>query len=159
MTRMTKNIHLQAAALGLAAAMRSMSAPLALTRLPNSDKEAWENSVFSPLASSRAATVLPFMAAGEMVGDKLPFVPNRTNVGPLMGRIGSGGIAGAALFAARNKPVGAGAAIGALAAFVGTFAAFNVRKAAGQKLPLPGWLLGIIEDAGAYALALNVLRD
>ncbi len=155
---MTNKTYLQAAALGVATGMRSMSALLALSR-STSRKKSWKRTIFSVLASPAASALLPVAAVGELIGDKLPMVPDRTDPLPLAGRLLFGALAGAALFTSEKEPAAVGAAMGVLGTLAGTFAAYRVRKAAGQKLPLPGWLLGVIEDALTYSLALRILRD
>src|SRR3712207_6737063 len=51
------------------------------------------------LATPRVATGIAALAAMELVADKLPGVPNRTDAGPLLGRVVAGGVIGAALAA------------------------------------------------------------
>ena len=142
------NIYLQAAGLGVIAGMRSMSAP-ALT----SDHFARHPSLFleaSPLknlASPKTAQVLKLMALGEIGADKLPGIPNRTAPGPLGGRGVSGGVCGAAIFAAAGKPAALGAILGASAAIVSTCATYFLRRRAGEVSKIPDAVLAGAEDA------------
>lgn len=99
------------------------------------------------VASPAVALLLKLMAAGEMVADKLPAIPDRIAPGPLFGRMGAGAAVGAAIFAEERKPLLAGAAIGAGAALAGAFAGYAVRRALTSKLHLPDFVVALAEDA------------
>src|ERR687898_267758 len=91
----------RALGLGAVAGVRSMSAPALLSRAASrSEIEGIEDTLFAFLASPRAARILTVLAIGEALADKLPFSPDRTSVPGLVGRMASGGLVGAALFAA-----------------------------------------------------------
>ena len=48
------------------------------------------------------------LALGELVADKLPFIPSRTSPGPLFGRVVLGALSGATLCAAAGHSVAVG---------------------------------------------------
>ena len=53
---------------------------------------------------SRAATItLSLLALGKMVADKLPKTPNRTDPGPLIFRVFTGGLSGIAICASAHQ--------------------------------------------------------
>lgn len=88
------------------------------------------------------------LAAGEMVADKTPVVPARTEPGPLAGRAVLGGLAG--LAASRSSGRGiriATALVGAGAAAGAAVLAYRLRREAGRRLAVPDPLLGAAEDA------------
>jgi uncharacterized membrane protein len=85
------------------------------------------------------------LAVGELIADKLPFMPDRTRAIPLITRAVMGGLSGAAVCAYRKRNVPLGAALGALAAVGAAFAAFKLRKKLSETLPGP--LVGLAEDA------------
>ena len=51
-------------------------------------------------------------AIGELIADKLPFIPNRTSPGPLFGRIVLGALCGATLCAAGGYSLAVGSILG-----------------------------------------------
>jgi uncharacterized membrane protein len=125
-----------AALVGAAAGLRTFTGPAALAlrgRLPG----------------GRAVAVL---AAGELVGDKTPWVPARTDPPSLAGRTTSGALCGVVL---AGPP---GAAVGALAAAGSTFASYRARRALGELTGLPDPVIGVAEDGVAIAAAALATR-
>ena len=153
------NTYLQAACLGVIAGMRSMGAPaLVSDRLARTPSGAPEGSPLRWLGTAKTAQVFKILAAGEIVGDKLPRTPARTAPGPLSARLLSGALSGAALCAAGGKPPSAGAAVGALGALAGTFAFYHLRRRLGQATGLPDPIVAVAEDALAYGGGWLVLQ-
>lgn len=153
------NTYFQAACLGVIAGMRSMGAPaLVSDRLAHTQPPALERSPLRWLGTDRAATITKFLAAGEIVGDKLPFTPSRIAPGPLFGRVVSGGLSGAALCVAEGKRAGLGAVIGVAGAIAGAYGFYHLRRTLGQKLPVPDPVLGAAEDVLAYGVGWKVLQ-
>ena len=135
LNRPVSNHLADAAVLGVTAGLRAMTplAALALRgRVPGPPALRW---------------VLLAAAAGELVGDKLPMTPARTSPPALVGRLGSGAIAGALVAGP------AGAAIGAVAAGLGSYAGQYGRAALGGKTGLPDPLIAVGEDKLAVGLA------
>jgi uncharacterized membrane protein len=149
----------RAVALGIVAGMRSQM-PLALLALAANQKK------FAPragpplglLRSPIALGVLGLAGIGELIVDKLPFTPNRTEPGSLVGRTISGGIAGAAIGHDRHSAALKGAFAGAVAAGLATEGTYHLRAAAGRITGLPDPLLGAVEDALAIALGAWAIR-
>ncbi len=83
-----------------------------------------------PFWTTKLVTAIVFtvLAAGELIGDKLPNTPNRTAAFPLIARIGFGGLVGA--IAATNLHGSAieGAFLGGISAIAGAFIGFHVRQ-------------------------------
>ena len=81
---------------------------------------------------------------GEMVADKLPFVPSRSTPQGLVPRVG------AAIYAVRaglRKPNAGAYAIAAVAAIATAFAATKAREAIKNNTKIPDVLVGLAEDA------------
>ena len=98
------NTYLQAACLGVVAGMRSMGAPaLVSDHLAHSQSPSLGPSPLRWLGTTQAATITKFLAAGEVIGDKLPMAPARIAPIPLFGRVMSGGLCGAALVSPRRQ--------------------------------------------------------
>ncbi|HSM55730.1 MAG TPA: DUF4126 family protein [Candidatus Sulfomarinibacteraceae bacterium] len=146
--------------LGIVAGMRTMSAPAFVARaISKQDLQPLQGSPLRWLGTPTAAALLKPMAAGELVGDKLPFVPNRTNPGSLAGRMASGALVGATIARLRNGSAGAGALLGAASAAAGAIAAFHTRRALGEKTGLPDALLALGEDALVLALGNSLTAE
>jgi uncharacterized membrane protein len=84
------------------------------------------------------------MALGELVADKLPFTPARTDTLPLLGRIFFGGVVGALTY---PKARLLGAALGALAAAGVTYATYHLRRALTHEVGIPDPIVALAEDA------------
>ena len=104
-----------------------------------------------------AAAVLA--SIGEVVGDKLPIVPDRTRPGPFTGRVAIGALVGAAVYQDADRPVAYGAVVGAMAAAASTPALARARAALGRRTRLPDRAWGVVEDALALALGLLAVRS
>jgi uncharacterized membrane protein len=137
--------------------MRSMAAPAVLGQLARRGALAGVTGPLAIVSGSKFAPAAGVMAVGEFVADKLPFTPNRTAVGPLLGRAFIGGVSGAVICSAQRRPAWAGALIGAAAAVGAAYGAYNLRKDAAEKLRIPDPLVALGEDAlvGALGLALS----
>ena len=136
-----------------------MSAPALLSRAASrGDIEGIEDTPFAFLASSRAARILTILAVGEALADKLPFSPDRISGPGLIGRMASGGLVGAALFAAAERRAVVGAGLGLLAAAAASYPSYYLRVKTQEKFGVPNWALGLVEDALAEGAGLLALR-
>lgn len=105
------------------------------------------------LSSTRITKLFWVAAISEMVVDKLPLTPNRTDPPALIGRTLSGALSGVALSAGRHERREIGAVLGGLAAVVSSFVMMNLRKQIGKSTGLPDLPVALMEDAiilGAY---------
>ena len=147
-----------AAALGTIAGMRSMSAAALLTHeLAERRSPLADTTLGRLLTSERTSPVLTLFAGGEMLADKSSFVPDRTSALPLAGRALIGSLTAAAYAAHRRTPVAIPAAIGGIAAIASTFAAYHIRRLAGERFGIPDRLLGMAEDAIVVAASQGVI--
>jgi uncharacterized membrane protein len=113
--------------------------------------------------TSKLVSVILFtiLAAGELIGDKLPKTPNRTAALPLVARFLFGGTVGA-IVAASLSPgmVGVGALVGGVSALAGAFAGFYARRGLTTRLGLPDLPVALVEDivvVGASVFALHLV--
>jgi uncharacterized membrane protein len=143
--------------LGVASGIRS-SIPLALVaRAGTNDVIALRGErPFELLTRRHVANVLMLAIPGEIVIDKLPFTPKRTDLGPLVGRMILGATAAGAAAAGEGESIPVATGVGALAAAWGSFAATGARLALDQR-GATDILVGLFEDALAIALALSAL--
>lgn len=108
------------------------------------------------LSEPAVAGAVQVLAVGELLGDKLPGVPDRTDPGPLGGRMVIGALLGA-LVAGEDRSV-VGAAAGALGALAGAYAGWWLRREAGRATFLPDSAVALAEDAMAVAAARELAR-
>ncbi len=120
-------------ALGAMTGMRSMSGPAAL---------ALEH-------DGILSSVVPMMAAAEMVADKTSFIGDRIDAVPLAGRAIMGAVVGGLVARDHRQNMATGSLVGAATAIVAAHLAYYLR----QRLPLPGALAGVFEDAIVLGLA------
>ena len=159
LTSSPRHVLGRALGLGAVAGVRSMSAPALLSRAASrSEIEGIEDTLFAFLASPRAARILTVLAIGEALADKLPFSPDRISVPGLIGRMGSGGLVGAALFAAAERRTTIGAGLGLLSAAAASYPSYYLRVKTQEKLGAPNWAVGLVEDALAEGAGLLALR-
>ncbi len=98
------------------------------------------------------ATVLATGAVlGELVVDQLPTTPDRTDPGPLLGRLGSGVAGGVLLARSAGEPVALPALAGGAGAAAGAVLGAGWREGAGQVMGDPA--AALVEDVVALALA------
>jgi len=147
-----------ALAIGAVTGMRSMLAPAMTSRaLATRDDIDEAEEPARTLASHRAQQFLLPMAAAELLGDKMPFAPDRTILPSMMFRALSGGVSAGALAAARREPVWLPALIGATAALVASEIGLHLRKPY-QSNALANAALGLTEDGVALAIGSAGIR-
>lgn len=146
------NVYAKAALIGIVAGMRSLSAP-AITASKLSTRRRWEsNKALDLIESPMARYSLSVLAAGELIGDKLPFTPPRTDLLPQAFRFFSGAICGAAIADDEGEEPLVGAIIGGIAAIGSCHAAYHIRKAIADGSGIPDAVTAVGEDALVFAL-------
>lgn len=93
-------VYATAAAISAVAGLRCLTAPALLGYFASQENAGELGN--NPLASKTVFAVLGVAAIGELVGDKLPSTPNRTEPLGLIGRIFSGAFVGGSVCAARK---------------------------------------------------------
>src|SRR5438045_2064261 len=105
--------------IGFVAGLRSFTAPAVV---PWAAHLVWITLPASRLAfmgSTAAVTILSLLALGELFADKVPGVPRRTSMAPLLARIGTGALSGACLAIAANQPLIPACVLGGVGGVVG----------------------------------------
>lgn len=146
---------------GLAAltGARSMMGPALLSRqLRKQPSRRLGRSRLALMQSFRTAKVLTLLAAGELVGDKLPGTPDRISPPALIGRGLSGALIGATLFTWQRQPRRMGTAVGVLSAVAGAYVTFHLRKRLGQATGFPDPVWAVLEDGLVIATGRRLLR-
>lgn len=105
-------------------------------------------------AKLAAVIVFTVLAAGELIGDKLPRIPDRTTPLPLAARVLFGAFCGAVAADSLNGPALEGIILGSIAAAIGTFVGFMVRRDLVSSTGCPDWIIALAEDAVTIAMAI-----
>jgi uncharacterized membrane protein len=149
-------------AIGAVAGMRSMT-PLALLAAaaqepgtPVSQAVA-HRPILRRLRSRGALITFGQAALGELLGDKLPFIPARVRFGSLLGRVVVGAVAGGIVSSGWSGSAERGAKRGAAAAFLAAWFAYAARTQLSRRTPIPDPVWAVIEDALAVGLGIFAL--
>jgi uncharacterized membrane protein len=150
----------QTLSLGILAGMRTFAAPVVVSHiLSNHPAKALSGSPLKFMQSIKVATGLKIAAIGELVGDKLPFTPNRTEAGGVIGRCLSGALAGATIYKANSKNMAIGVLIGSAAAFASTFGCYFLRKTIVKNTHIDDPWIGALEDTIVISSAIVLIKS
>ncbi len=131
---------------GCVCGLRSMTAPAVIAWGTHLGWLHLEGSWLDFFANRISLIVFSLAALGELVADKLPFIPGRTQPGPLAVRAVFGAMCGGALCYSGGGSVVVGAILGALGAVAGAFAGYTYRRLLSRGATLPDFLLALLED-------------
>lgn len=148
---------LLAFALGIIAGLRSMTAPAAIAWAAHFGWLRLDATPLAFLGSAAARYLLLALMLAELAADKLPLTPSRTRPGPFIGRILTGGLAGAALTAGLGQSLAAGAVAGGLGAVAGTLGGYRARTGLVRALAVPDYVVALTEDVVAVGGALLIV--
>lgn len=113
----------------------------------------------SILASDGAALAFGLLAVGELVADKLPTTPNRTEPAGLAARVVSGAIGGGVICSQRKSSVPLGIALGALTAVAAAYVGQNLRRKIADGLDVSSSMVGAVEDVIAIRIGAVTVKD
>jgi uncharacterized membrane protein len=150
-------VYSSAAAIGAVAGLRTFTAPAIVSWAAASGDLRVKQRGLRMLRSAATANTFLVLAAGELIADKTPYIPDRIDAAPLAGRIVSGGLCGAAICSARRESPVAGAILGGLGAVGGAFLGYHLRKHAVRKHHVPDLGAALVEDAVAVGGGLAAL--
>jgi uncharacterized membrane protein/uncharacterized protein (UPF0548 family) len=138
---------------GVLAGMRSMSAPALLSyhlaQRPSEAPHGHPRRIASPLV----ATAFGVLAAGEIIADKMPWMPARIAPPLLMGNVVSGALTGAVVAAPNQKLSVGRAVLGATAAVVSSVAFYSLRRFVTRRMGVSPTVASLAEDVLAVGLA------
>ena len=147
-------LALSAFGIGIVAGLRSMTAPAIVSWAAHLHRLDLRDSRLALLGSTIAVYAISALGLGELVADKLPYVPNRTRPFPLAFRTLSGAICGAALCVSADRLLWEGTLLGALGAINGALAGFHVRRLLVKYLKLNDTAIALGEDVLAIGAGL-----
>jgi uncharacterized membrane protein len=137
-------ILLYAFLLGCVCGLRSMTAPAVVAWGAHLGWLHLDGSLLAFFANKISLVIFSLFALGELIADKLPFIPPRTQAGPLGVRILFSAACGAALCISAGASPLWGAVLGGLGGVSGAFAGYHYRRRFSSVVPdLP---LALLED-------------
>ena len=148
-----------AAGLGAVTGLRSMLALAWVSRELHGRRRRYRRPrrLESWLGDAVVSRALTALAAGELIADKLPAVPERIQPGSLVGRQAIGALLGAV--AAGQDCRWAGAAVGASAALAGSVLGYWLRREAVRATLLPDAAIALVEDAITLAATRELATE
>lgn len=111
----------------------------------------------SLIGSLPTVIILTLLAAGELVADKLPRTPKRTAPPGLVGRMVTGGVAGACVAVGGGQAALPGAVLGVAGGLVGAFVGYNLRLRLVNGLGVRDIYVALVEDLVAIAGCLWIV--
>jgi len=109
-------------------------------------------------ASVVTVVIFTLLAAGELVGDKLPKTPSRTAAGGLIGRSLFSAFAGLMLAQPLLLSPALAIFVAVVGALIGTFAGWFVRTRSVAALKCPDWPVALTEDAICIGLSITFMH-
>ena len=141
-------------AIGAVSGLRSMVGPAIISQAAGNRIVHVNHTPLAWMSSKRSIQTTAIFAAAEMIADKLPFMPSRTEKPGLVARFISGAICGAAVSGGRKREHRIiGALVGGGAAVVAAYIGAEYRK----HVELPPLAAAIVEDAVALTAGSAVV--
>ena len=135
--------------IGCVCGLRSMTAPAVVAWGAHMGWLHLDGSWLAWVDNKISLVVFSLLAVGELIADKLPFIPGRTQPGPLGARIVFGAICGAALSLSGGASPLLGGILGGLGGIAGAFAGYNYRRWLSRGAKFPDLLIALVEDVVA----------
>jgi len=110
--------------------------------------------------AAKLVTVIVFtvLAAGELIGDKLPQTPSRMALLPLVARMLFGGLVGAIVATGMHASLNAGVILGSVFALAGAFFGYHIRHWLVTSRNLPDFAVALAEDVVVIGVSIAALR-
>ena len=139
-------LYLGCFSIGIIAGLRSLTAPALVSWAAHLGWLDLSGSRLSFLGSRAAIITLSTLALAELVADKLPKTPKRTNAGPLIFRMITGGFSSLAICVSAHQPLVIGMILGVFGAIAGAFAGYQIRHRLVEAFGLPDFGVAVAED-------------
>jgi uncharacterized membrane protein len=130
--------------MGCVCGLRSMTAPAVVAWGAHLGWLHLQNSLLAFFTHKVSLVIFSVFAIGELIADKLPFIPARTQAGPLAVRVVFGGVCGAALCTSVAASPLMGALLGGVGGLAGAFAGYTYRRR--LTTMVPDLVLALLED-------------
>jgi uncharacterized membrane protein len=152
-------LYLGCFTIGIIAGLRSLTAPALVSWAAHLGWVDLSGSWLSFLGSRTATIILSLLALAELVADKLPKTPKRTDLGPLVFRAVSGGFCSMAISASAHQSPVIGTILGVLGSIAGAFVGYEIRHRLVDAFGLPDFGVALAEDIGAIGGGLLIVSQ
>ena len=152
-------LYLGCFSIGVIAGLRSLTAPALVSWAAHLGWLDLSGSWLSFLGLRAAIIILSFLALCELVADKLPKTPNRTDLGPLVFRAITGGLSSMAICASAHQSPVMGTILGVLGSIAGAFAGYEIRHRLVEAFGLPDFGVAVAEDIVAIGGGLLIVSQ
>jgi uncharacterized membrane protein len=153
----TTYVLVLAFAIGIVSGMRSLTAPAVTAWAAHYN---WLNLAGTRLAfmgSTVAVAIFTVLAVAELIADKLPATPGRTQPPGLIARFVCGALSGACVGVSAGTSIAPGAILGAAGGIAGAFAGYQWRTGLVRALKVPDFAIAILEDLIAIGGGLFIV--
>ena len=116
-----------------------------------------EGTRLSWLRSRKLSHAVIVAALGELIVDKLPFLPGRNTWPLITQRIGMGALVGSAIGVSTRRSPGPFATLGAFTGGISSWTAYHLRTGATRKLGIPELIAALIEDVLVVSGGLGII--
>ena len=142
------------AAIGAVSGLRSFTGPAIVSEAAHRHVLRLKGTPLAWLASDSVAHTAAVLAVGELIADKLPFMPNRTDPPGLLARFIAGAVCGMAIANRRKRNDRIiSALVGGSAALAAAYAGYQYRK----HVKLPALAAALLEDVVAVGVGTAVV--
>ncbi len=148
-----------AAGLGAVTGLRTFTALALIGQAAQTQSIPMTGEPLKFLTDGVGVNVVLGLGVAELIGDKLPFTPARTEPLGLVGRGVAGAMAGSAICSSYKRRPFWGAVVGAAAAIGAAYAGYYIRRGLTKDGRLPDLVVALAEDAVAIGTAIAILRS
>jgi uncharacterized membrane protein len=143
--------------IGVVSGLRSVTAPAVVAWGAHLNWLNLRNTALSFMASTAAVLIFSLLALVELISDKLPSTPSRTEPVGLIARVLLGGLSGAGVALSGAQSMVLGAVLGAVGGVAGGFAGYQARTRLVKALKVPDFVIALLEDAVAIGGGLFIV--
>jgi uncharacterized membrane protein len=150
-------LYLGCFSIGIIAGLRSLTAPALVSWAAHLGWLDLSGSSLSFLGSRATTIILSLLALCELVADKLPRTPKRTDPVPLVFRVMTGGFSSIAICASAHQSPVIGTILGVLGAIAGAFSGYEIRHRLVEAFGVPDFGVAAAEDIVAIGGGLLIV--
>jgi uncharacterized membrane protein len=150
-------VLLLALLIGVVSGLRSVTAPAGVAWGAHLNWLNLRNTALSFMASTAAVVIFTLLALFELIADKLPSTPSRTEPVGLIARVLLGGLSGACVALSGAQSMVLGAVLGAVGGVAGAFAGYQARTRLVKALKVPDFVIALLGDAVAIGGGLLIV--
>jgi uncharacterized membrane protein len=143
--------------LGVVTGLRSLTTPAAVGWAARLGRLHFAGTRLAFIDRPTTQIAFTLLALAELIADKLPKAPARTDPPGLIARVVFGGLCGYALATSAGGNLLLAAIVGIIGALVGTFLGYNIRRALVSRTHLPDFGVALTEDLIAIGGSLLIV--